>query len=68
MLQRLAKRIGFRVLPGFGERVVFRELFDKGLTVIDQAGGTRAARPSHRAALREIDSVLAALGVIEAAA
>jgi chromosome partitioning protein len=70
LLQRLAKRVGFRVAPGLGERVVFRELFDKGLTVVDQAGTPAQARrnPSHLSALREIDSLLATLGVVEPAA
>ncbi|MGB1209715.1 MAG: division plane positioning ATPase MipZ, partial [Paracoccaceae bacterium] len=31
----LAKRIGFRVAPGFNERVIFRELFPRGLTLLD---------------------------------
>ena len=31
----LSKRIGFRVAPGFSERVVFRELFPRGLTLLD---------------------------------
>jgi hypothetical protein len=30
-LDNLAKRIGFRVAPGFNERVIFRELFPRGL-------------------------------------
>ncbi|NVO28690.1 AAA family ATPase [Donghicola sp. C2-DW-16] len=34
-VDKLAKRIGFRVAPGFSERVVFRELFPKGLTLLD---------------------------------
>jgi chromosome partitioning protein len=34
-LQALAERIGFRVAPGFGERVIFRELFPMGLTMLD---------------------------------
>ena len=34
-LQKLADRIGFRVIPGVTERVVYRELFPKGLTVMD---------------------------------
>ncbi|MDG0984161.1 MAG: division plane positioning ATPase MipZ, partial [Planktomarina sp.] len=29
------KRIGFRIAPGFGERVIFRELFPRGLTLLD---------------------------------
>ena len=36
-LDELARRVGFRVIPGLGERVVFRELFPKGLTLLDLA-------------------------------
>jgi chromosome partitioning protein len=35
MLSELSKRIGFRVAPGFSERVIFRELFLQGLTLLD---------------------------------
>ncbi|MDV7271969.1 division plane positioning ATPase MipZ [Thioclava sp. A2] len=34
-LEQLAKRIGFRVAPGFSERVIFRELFPRGITLLD---------------------------------
>src|SRR5690606_23964418 len=34
-LQELARRIGFRLIPGFSERVIFRELFLSGLTLLD---------------------------------
>jgi chromosome partitioning protein len=34
-LDELARRIGFRVIPGLGERVIYRELFPKGLTLLD---------------------------------
>lgn len=34
-LEDLSKRIGFRVSPGFSERVIFRELFPRGLTLLD---------------------------------
>ena len=34
-LARLSKRIGFRIAPGFSERVIFRELFPRGLTLLD---------------------------------
>lgn len=34
-LDELARRIGFRVAPGFNERVIFRELFPRGLTLLD---------------------------------
>ena len=34
-LANLSRRIGFRVAPGFSERVIFRELFPRGLTLLD---------------------------------
>jgi chromosome partitioning protein len=34
-LDKLSERISFRVAPGFGERVIFRELFPNGLTMLD---------------------------------
>ncbi|MEL6167500.1 MAG: division plane positioning ATPase MipZ [Pseudomonadota bacterium] len=34
-MEELARRIGFRVAPGFSERVIFRELFPRGLTLLD---------------------------------
>ncbi len=34
-LSDLSRRIGFRVAPGFSERVIFRELFPRGLTLLD---------------------------------
>ena len=35
LLGELSKRIGFRTVAGFGERVVYRELFLSGLTMMD---------------------------------
>ena len=35
ILEKLSKRIGFRVAQGFSERVIFRELFLHGLTLLD---------------------------------
>ena len=63
-LTELAKRIGFRIAPGFGERVIFRELFLSGLTLFDlgAAVGGPALAMSHIAARQEarglIDAVL----------
>ena len=34
-LNDLSRRIGFRIAPGFSDRVVFRELFPHGLTLLD---------------------------------
>ena len=35
LLADLAKRVGFRVIPGLGERVIYRSMFLEGLTLID---------------------------------
>jgi len=35
VLEKLSKRIGFKVAKGFSERVIFRELFLHGLTLLD---------------------------------
>jgi chromosome partitioning protein len=35
LLADLSKRVGFRTIPGFGERVIYRDLFPKGLTLVD---------------------------------
>jgi chromosome partitioning protein len=64
LLALLADRIGFRLAPGFGERVVYRELFSKGLTMLDLEA-QMAASPSHIAARNEIIALLQALGLRE---
>lgn len=35
LLETIAEKFGFRLAPGFGERVIFRELFLKGMTLLD---------------------------------
>ena len=34
-IKALGKRLGFSVVPGFSDRVIFKELFLKGLTLLD---------------------------------
>ena len=34
-LIELSKRVGFKIVPGFSERTIFRELFVSGLTLLD---------------------------------
>lgn len=34
-LDELSRRVGFRVIPGLSERVIYRELFPSGLTLLD---------------------------------
>ena len=65
LLDKLAARIGFRLAPGFGERMVYRELFLKGLTLFDLSPGEEGyvESPSHNAARREVSELLAAIGV-----
>ncbi|WP_373355079.1 division plane positioning ATPase MipZ [Pseudoroseicyclus sp. CXY001] len=61
-VERLAKRIGFRVGPGFGERVIFRELFPRGLTLLDlRDAGVRGLSLSGIAARAELRETLKAL-------
>ncbi len=67
LLDQLAKRIGFRLANGFGERVIFHELFLTGMTVLDlhddRLRGWSNASLSH--ARQEIRGLLLAIGVPE---
>ena len=59
IIETLAKRIGFRIAPGFGERVIFRELFLKGLTLMDMVEeGSGGLSMSHIAARQEVRALL----------
>ncbi|MEO7240997.1 MAG: division plane positioning ATPase MipZ, partial [Sphingomicrobium sp.] len=55
-LDELARRVGFRVIPGLGERVIYRELFPKGLTLLDlkQLGEVGLGHITARQELREM--------------
>jgi chromosome partitioning protein len=70
LLEELARRIGFRQAPGFSERVIFRELFPRGLTLLDlrQGEAGMSLSMSHVAARQEVRALLAAIGLPEAAA
>lgn len=60
----LARRIGFRVVPGLGERVIYRELFPSGLTLMDMSDiGNAPMAMSHVAARQELRALLAALNL-----
>lgn len=65
LLAKLAQRIGFRVVAGLSERVVFRELFLKGLTVLDlpMIDPTWRESTSQRAARLELEGLLQALAI-----
>lgn len=62
VIDKLAKRIGFRTAPGFSERVVFRELFPRGLTLLDlRDTGVRGLSISNVAARQELRDLIKAL-------
>lgn len=67
-LEGLSRRLGFRLAHGFSERVIFRELFLKGLTLLDvrEEGADVTLTMSHMAALQEVRNLLQAIGVPEA--
>lgn len=63
VLQKLAPVIGFRTAGGIGERIIFRQLFLQGLTVLDigEPGVNVTPTKSHAAARDEVRSLLKAL-------
>ena len=63
-LDDLSERIGFRLARGFGDRVIYRELFPMGLTLLDLGGPdapVRLSTMSHITARLEIRSLVATL-------
>ncbi|VVS97135.1 ATPase [Sphingomonas sp. EC-HK361] len=66
-LDQLAKRVGFRVIPGLGERVIYRELFPAGLTMLDSRDFGEMGL-AHVAARQELREMMAALALPEPAA
>ncbi|MGP1396461.1 MAG: division plane positioning ATPase MipZ [Inquilinaceae bacterium] len=65
VLVALSRRFGFRSTPGFGERVIFRELFLKGLTLLDlrEAEIEGGLTMSHIAARQEVRTLVEAVGL-----
>ncbi|AXI53398.1 ATPase [Sulfitobacter sp. JL08] len=63
-IDMLARRIGFRVAPGFNERVIFRELFPRGLTLLDLKDiGVKQLNISNVAARQELRDLVKALNL-----
>ena len=60
-IAELSKRVGFRSVPGLNERVIYRELFPSGLTLIDKGhlGQLATAHIIARQELRELVTGLA---------
>ena len=61
-LTELSKRVGFRVSHGLSERVIYRELFPSGLTLLDK-GHLGELGTSHLVARQELRTLLAALNL-----
>jgi chromosome partitioning protein len=66
-VEELARRIGFRLAPGFSERVIFREMFLQGLTVLDvmDMSNSKSISMSHIAARQEVRELLTMLRIPE---
>lgn len=61
-LTDLSKRIGFRFVAGLSDRVIYRELFPKGLTILDHKLVTEVPRKmSNIAARQEVRDILTEL-------
>ena len=63
-LTELSKRVGFRTIAGLSERVIFRELFPSGLTLLDK-GQLGDLGVSHIAARQELREMIAGLALPE---
>ncbi|MGJ8598208.1 division plane positioning ATPase MipZ [Sulfitobacter sp.] len=61
-LTEMAKRVGFRVTHGLSERVIYRELFPSGLTLLDK-GQLGDLGTSHLVARQELRALLKALNL-----
>jgi chromosome partitioning protein len=63
-LNELSRRVGFRVIPGLSERVIYRELFPSGLTLLDIDHFENVGL-SHVAARQELREMIGALQLPE---
>ncbi len=63
-LEDLARRIGFTLIPGFSDRVIFKELFPNGLTLLDLVDVTNEPMSmSNLAARQEVRDLVNALNL-----
>jgi len=65
VIEALARRIGFRTAVGLSERVIYKELFLNGLTLLDlkRGSGGPSLTLSHVAARQEVRDLVAALNL-----
>jgi len=65
VLNELSKRVSFKIAPGFTERVIFKELFLHGITLLDvgKAAYAKAFTPSNVAARQELRGFMSYIDV-----
>lgn len=61
-LKELSRRVGFRIASGLSERVIYRELFPSGLTLLDK-GHLGELGTSHLVARQELRALVAGLNL-----
>jgi len=61
-LTELSRRVGFRIAQGLSERVIYRELFPSGLTLLDK-GQLGELGTSHLVARQELRQLVAGLNL-----
>lgn len=61
VLDQLAMRLGFRAIDGLAERVVYRELFPRGLTALDDLDETTLGQRPNMAHVTAREEVMALL-------
>ena len=61
-LAELSKRVGFRTVQGLSERVIYRELFPSGLTLLDK-GHLGQLGTTHLTARQELRELVSGLGL-----
>ncbi|WP_417782308.1 division plane positioning ATPase MipZ [Terasakiella pusilla] len=61
LLDAMSKRLGCRIVAGFGERVIYRELFLKGLTMMDLSAEELSM--SHLAARQEVRTLIESINL-----
>ena len=61
-LAELSRRVGFRIAAGLSERVIYRELFPSGLTLLDK-GQLGELGTSHLVARQELRQLVAGLNL-----
>lgn len=60
-LQTLANRFNFKLVEGFGDRIIFRDMFIDGLAMADLAAEKLLLKTDEKAAWREVNALIDAI-------